>query len=145
MKKEETIKVPRDVASAAELGLIMLHRGFKGGTPTGWNRAKQLAVDKQVDVSTLRVMRAWFARHGPDARTGGTSYPGYRKWIENGKPLDRDFSKYRGAVAWLIWGGDPAYIWLKSQKIVRMLDKKNNTSKSPQVGRLRFNSRRARM
>ena len=31
------------------------------------------------------------------------------QWIEDGMPMDRGFSKYRGAVSWLIWGGDAAY------------------------------------
>ena len=31
-------------------------------------------------------MLTWFSRHGPDARNGGTSYPGYFKWLENGSP-----------------------------------------------------------
>lgn len=81
--------VPRSVARDASLGILMLKRGFAGGTPTGWNRAKQLAHDGYVDIKTLATMRAWFARHGPDARTGGTSYPGYCAWLKDGKPLDR--------------------------------------------------------
>ena len=32
-------------------------------------------------------MRTWFARHGPDASNGGTSYPGYCKWVNDGKPI----------------------------------------------------------
>ena len=30
---------------------------------------------------------------------------------------------YRGAVAWLIWGGDAAYKWLKTKKIRSLLEK----------------------
>lgn len=115
--------VPRSVARDASLGILMLKRGFAGGTPTGWNRAKQLAHDGYVDIKTLATMRAWFARHGPDARTGGTSYPGYCAWLKDGKPLDRDFGKYRGAVSWLIWGGNAAYRWLKTKQIRELLNR----------------------
>ena len=67
-------------------------------------------------------MRTWFARHGPDAKNGGTSYPGYLRWIEDGKPFTgKGKNKYRGAVSWLIWGGDAAYLWLKTIKIRKLL------------------------
>ena len=72
-------------------------------------------------------MRTWFARHGPDARNGGTSYPGYCNWVEDNKPMKpgRGISKngYRGAVAWLIWDGDAAYKWLKTKKIRSLLER----------------------
>ena len=66
-------------------------------------------------------MRTWFVRHGPDAKNGGTSYPGYCKWLHDGMPLDKGCSKYRGAVSWLIWEGDAAYKWIKSSKIRRIM------------------------
>jgi len=53
-------------------------------------------------------MRSWFARHGPDAKNGGTSYSGYCKWIDDGMPMNKGLSKYKGAVSWLNWGGDAA-------------------------------------
>ena len=62
-------------------------------------------------------MRTWFARHGPDASNRGTSYPGYLKWLCARCPKNKDKSKYRGAVSWLIWGGDAAYKWLKKPEI----------------------------
>ena len=61
-------------------------------------------------------MRAWFARHGPDARNGGTSYPGYCQWLDDGMPMDK-YTQNRGAVAWLLWGGDATYNWLKSSEV----------------------------
>ena len=59
-------------------------------------------------------MRAWFARHGPDAKNGGTSYRGYRLFLETQR-------LGRGAVAWECWGGDAAYLWLKTQRVRRLL------------------------
>jgi len=110
-------KVPKSVKIEAQLGLKLHNLGFKGGTSTGWGRARQLINCEYVGISTIKTMKAWFARHGPSAKNGGTSYPGYKKWVKNGKPMN--FSKdnkndYRGAVSWLIWGGDPALKWVET-------------------------------
>ena len=115
-------KVPAAVKKEARLGLKMHNSGFKGGTTTGWNRARQLEKCEYVTGRTIKTMKAWFARHGPDAKNGGTSYPGYRRWVRSGKPSSAGSTpkiknNNRGAVAWLIWGGDPAYKWVKGIKI----------------------------
>ena len=118
------LPIPRSVAKDAQLGIEMMNSGFKGGTQTGWDRAEQLATNNKVDLETLATMRAWYARHGPDAVNGGTSYPGYCKWLSAGCPMENvSKSKFRGAVAWLIWGGDAAYKWLKTQRIRKLLAK----------------------
>lgn len=116
------VPIPSAVKTAALKGIKLRKLGFNGGTETGWKRARQLAYNDYVDPHTLRVMRAWFARHGPDASSGGTSYPGYKKWVKAGRPLDVGKNELRGAVAWLIWGGDPAYRWVNSKKIEKILD-----------------------
>ena len=103
----------------------MRENGFKGATETGWNRGEQLANEDKISLLDLSHMRRWFARHGPDAANGGTSYPGYINWIEDGSPLEATSSnknKYRGAVGWLLWGGSAAYLWLKKPKIQEMLE-----------------------
>lgn len=123
------IKIPASVKKDAKRGIELMDLGFTGGTTTGWNRAKQLAYDDYIDPYSLSVMRAWYARHGPDARNGGTSYPGYRKWVEAGRPINNiGKNELRGAVSWLIWGGDAAYKWLKTDKIRKLL-KSNYPSK----------------
>jgi hypothetical protein len=106
---------PVNVRRDARRGLDMKKAGFAGGIETGLFRAKQLATHSKVPLRDLIVMRNWFARHGPSAKNGGTSYPGYVKWVKDGKPMvvDGNKNKYRGAVAWLIWGGDSAYRWIK--------------------------------
>jgi hypothetical protein len=111
------IKIPINVEKEAKLGLELLKNGFAGGTQTGWDRAEQLANGKMIDVNSLADMRTWFARHGPDAKNGGTSYPGYCQWVQDGKPMNNPSRDYRGAVSWLIWGGDAAYEWLKTKEI----------------------------
>jgi hypothetical protein len=126
------MQIPEDVRTVAKSGLKLLAQGAKGGTLTGWNRAKQLAYDSYISVNDLAVMRAWFARHGPDAINGGTSYPGYCKWIQT--PSN---APTRGAVAWLIWGGNPAYLWLKSAEIRNVIEKEYpNRKKASNVNML---------
>lgn len=113
-------RVPESVKSEARKGLQLRKSGFLGGTDTGWRRARQLIECESVSYQTIKIMKAWFARHGPDAKNGGTSYPGYRKWVSQGKPAtptNQNKSSFRGAVAWLIWGGTPAMDWVKSISI----------------------------
>jgi len=117
----DMVKIPDDVRKAARLGLKLRLAGFEGGTQTGWDRAEQLS-GRMIDLDSLADMRTWFARHGPDASNGGTSYPGYLRWIEDGRPMSGNYSGYRGAVSWLIWGGDAAYLWLKSKDIRELLE-----------------------
>ena len=107
-------RVPDSVKKAAQIGLDMHKLGFKGGTTTGWNRARQLINCDTISTKTIKTMKAWFARHSY------TSQPGYRKWVKNGKPVipNKDNKNiYRGAVAWLIWGGDPAYDWVSKIEV----------------------------
>ena len=123
------IEIPADVQSSAMLGLEMMENGYKGGTQTGWDRASQLANDGVIDTGSLADMRTWFARHGPDARNGGTSYPGYCKWLADGSPMEGNYNAYKGAVSWLIWGGDEAYRWLKTPEIRAVLTRDFPTRK----------------
>ena len=120
------LKIPEKVSDNAKMGLLLRDEGFSGGTQTGWNRGEQLANNSTIDLQSLADMRTWFARHGPDAGNGGTSYPGYCEWVKLGAPTStKEFSKdeFKGAVSWLIWGGDDAYTWLKSQKVSSLLKK----------------------
>lgn len=112
-----TVKIPREVQLAAKLGLALIELGYKGGTPTGWARAKQL-TGQTIDLKSLADMRTWFARHGPDSSNGGTSYQGYSTWMRDGQPINlKEKNKRRGVVSWLIWGGDSAYLWLKQPDV----------------------------
>ena len=127
--KSQQTSIPKDVSMEAQKGLQLRRKGFEGGSTTGWARAQQLAKNASIPCHDLKVMRAWFARHGPDAKNGGTSYNGYRRWIQAKQPgisrntnfAESDKKKYRAAVAWLIWGGDAAYLWLKKSNIRKML------------------------
>ena len=112
-------KIPAGVCNAARKALQMHRNGMKGMMETGLKRARQLSRCTYVDDATIRTMRAWFKRHRY------TSYPGYKKWIHDGKPMAPSREKgiragaYRGAKAWLGWGGDPAAKWVKRVKLTQ--------------------------
>jgi len=123
------LEIPNEVREAAQLGLDLREKGYAGGTQTGWDRGAQLAEDADIDALSLADMRTWFARHGPDASSGGTSYPGYCNWLSDGSPMSGGFKNYKGAVSWLLWGGNPAYLWLKSSAVRDLLDREFPTRK----------------
>ncbi len=122
------LTIPKGAKKDAETGLLLKKVGYNGGTTTGWNRARQLVRETGLTPETLRVMRNWFARHRV------TSYPGYKQWVRDGRPTRMIVGRknqYRGALAWLIWGGTPAYNWIRSSEVQRALrrkypDKKND-------------------
>lgn len=111
----EPVEIPASARRAARLGLALKAAGFAGAQATGIARAHQLASQSHVPLHTVRTMRAWFARHAV------TSHPGYARWVAEGRPCDGPSSRYRGAVAWLVWGGTPAYRWVFSDRVTRRL------------------------
>ena len=119
-------KIPEAVKKEARKGLLMRKNGYSGGTSTGTNRARQLINQEELSISTIRTMRNWYARHGPNDTNRGTSYPGYLKWKKSGSPTSPNSAKkdeYRGAVAYLIWGGQAAHNWISSPQIQNALNK----------------------
>ena len=50
--------IPQPVKDAARIGWKMHKEGFKGGTETGWNRAKQLKRCTYLNEETIKVMKA---------------------------------------------------------------------------------------
>lgn len=110
----DRVPVPLDVRGSAQRAVRWIREGRRGAQGTGRKRAHQLATSDTVSVGTLDKMRAWFARHGPDAKNGGTSYRGYRLYLQTQRVG-------RGAVAWECWGGDAAYLWLKTPRVRRLL------------------------
>ena len=117
MSSVKMYKIPDGVKKQADIALKLRENGFKGGTQTGWSRARQLKNCQFISADVIKIMKAWFARHGPDANNGGTSYPGYKKWLRDEKPMKgskSDKNKYRGAVSWLLWGGDEGFRWVSN-------------------------------
>ena len=105
-------KIGIRIKQKTRLALKLKRIGFVGMTQTGINRARQLAYDNEINIEDIIVMKNWFARHKY------TSKPGYDKWKKDGKPMSfSDRNKYRGAVAWMGWGGNPAFRFVNSKKI----------------------------
>ena len=96
---------------------------FGGGIETGWKRARQLSTQKFIPIEDLRYMRNWFARHIY------ASYPSYKMWVKAGKPLhEKKWHNKHGIISWYIWGSDPAFKWVNSQKNISLLNKEYGKS-----------------
>ena len=119
------VKIPIEVKINALDGLTLKNiHNFKGATSTGVRRGVQLSTQKHISIKDLADMRTWFARHGPDAKHNGTSYPGYCRWVDMNQPIGRfERKRHKGAVSWLLWGGDAAYLWLKRFDVRQALKK----------------------
>lgn len=72
---------------------------------TGMRTARRLASG-QVDLEQLRLMDAWFARHGES----------------EAEAKARQDKTSKAAIAWALWGGTPASRWVK--RAIRKLEKK---------------------
>lgn len=116
-KSNIMVKVPVSVKKVAESSYKYKTLGFKGGLETGWKRAHQLSTQNEIPIEDVRFMHNWFARHLY------ASYPSYKLWIEAGKPNTTIWHNKHGIIAWLIWGGDAAYKWINSKKIINLLNK----------------------
>jgi len=103
-----TINVPRDIQMIAQraidynYSLPMSKRaafkdeGGKRVPGTGMRTARRLASG-QVDLDQLRLMDAWFARHGES----------------KAESKARQDKTSKAAIAWALWGGTPARRWVK--------------------------------
>jgi hypothetical protein len=94
------VKVPKEVKKETQEAFMLRSLGFKGGLETGWKRATQLTTKAAIPIQDLRFMRNWYARHVY------TSYPGYKKWKDSGRPNDKKWHNKRSIISWIIWGGD---------------------------------------
>lgn len=99
-KDKIMIPVPESVQKETMQAFPLRKLGFRGGLETGWKRANQLTKQKSIPIQDLRFMRNWYARHVY------TSYPGYKKWRDAGKPKDSKWHGKRSIISWIIWGGD---------------------------------------
>ncbi len=99
-KDKIMIPVPQSVKKETMEAFPLKKLGFRGGLETGWKRANQLTTQKSIPIQDLRFMRNWYARHVY------TSYPGYKKWKDAGKPKDSKWHNKRSIISWIIWGGD---------------------------------------
>ena len=117
-KSDVMVNVPVSVKNATKIGYKLIEKGFKGGILTGHKRLKQLTTKKEIPIEDIKYIKAWFARHVY------TSYPSYRDWVKNGKPLNETYyHNKKGILAWVIWGSSQAFKWVNSKKIVNLLNK----------------------
>ena len=86
------------MAAAAARGLVLRREFGRGGTPVGIMRARDLSNGRSLPLSTVKRMYSFFARHEVDKKGSGFK-PG-----SQGYPSS-------GAVAWLLWGGEPGRVW----------------------------------
>jgi hypothetical protein len=114
------VKVPVNVKKWAKYAFVLKKLGFKGATKTGWLRAKQLANKDYIPIEDFRYMRNWYARHRY------TSYPGYKEWVDNGKPKDSSWFNKHAILSWITWGGNPGFKWVNSSKAIALLNKHYN-------------------
>ena len=112
-EKEVKIKIPQTVKKTAIKAFQLKEIGYEGATETGWKRASQLVNDDFIPIQDLRTMRNWYARHI------FTSYPGYKKWVDEG----RKFTRSHAPISWLTWGGDAGFKWVNSTKVLNILNK----------------------
>lgn len=115
-KSSVMVAVPERVKQWALYAFKLKAMGFGGGIETGWKRAKQLSTKESIPIEDVRFMRNWFARHVY------ASYPSFKAWKKAGRPKDATWHNKHGIISWIIWGGDPAFNWINSDRILRLLN-----------------------
>jgi hypothetical protein len=88
-------KPTEQMADLASRGLALREEYGRGGTAIGVARARDIGNRANLSPETIRRMHAYFSRHRIDLRAEGAK-PG-----EDGYPS-------AGAIAWMLWGGDPS-------------------------------------
>lgn len=122
----DVLSIPKKIINILKVS-IQLSKKMNYNPPRGLDTANALIKNKNNPLEVLKVVRHWMARHGPDASHGGTSYRGYQDWIKSCYNSDGTLNKKiissptNAALAWLVWGGDDMYLFLKSPKIHKLL------------------------
>lgn len=92
---------PKEVAEAAEKGLMLKEKFNKGGTVVGWRRAEQLRERAAVSRKDIIKIVSYFARHEVDKKA---------------KNFGNEANPSKGYISWLLWGGDPGRKWAEAIK-----------------------------
>ena len=101
--EEKTFVAPDAVANQAKKAIEYKEKygdEVKGGTQVGWTRANQLANKENLSYDTIKRMYSFFKRHDGNQKV-------------NPENKDKPWSD-AGLTAWLLWGGDAGYNWVKS-------------------------------
>lgn len=88
-------KPTEEMAALAARGLELRDEFGRGGTEVGVARARDISNRANLSEETIRRMAAYFSRHRIDLDAEGAK-PG-----QDGYPS-------AGAIAWMLWGGDPS-------------------------------------
>jgi HK97 family phage portal protein len=88
-------KPTEEMADLANRGLALREEYGRGGTAVGVARARDIGNRANLSPETVRRMHAYFSRHRVDLDAEGAK-PG-----QDGYPS-------AGAIAWMLWGGDPS-------------------------------------
>jgi len=87
---------PAEVAEEARRGLELRKKFGRGGTMVGVARARDLKNRRKLSPHTITRMYSYFSRHYVD---------------KQGKNFHNPDKPSNGAIAWLLWGGDPGANW----------------------------------
>jgi len=99
--KPTTFTPTQAIASNAEKGLKLHEKFNKGGTSVGLKRAQDLKNQKDQTTDDMKKIYSYFARHEIDKKAADFG--------NNDNPS-------KGYIAWLLWGGDDAQIWVNKHK-----------------------------
>jgi hypothetical protein len=86
---------PADVRANARRGLELRRKHGRGGTEVGVARARDLSNGDNIPLETIKRMNSYFSRHEVDKKGEG--------WGVDSA----------GYIAWLLWGGDAGWRWVK--------------------------------
>jgi len=89
------LKPTTEMAALASRGLELRAEYGRGGTEIGVARARDIGNRENLSPETVNRMHSFFSRHRVDLDATGAR-PG-----EDGYPT-------AGAIAWMLWGGDPS-------------------------------------
>jgi len=126
------LKPTAEMARLADRGLQLRAEFNRGGTAVGVARARDIGNRTNLSPETVRRMASFFARHRVDldaegARPGQDGYPS------------------AGAIAWMLWGGDPsdpdgagaAWAARKVEEIERQTEKSGAAEREERIDRAR--------
>lgn len=88
--------ISKKIKNNAVKGLLFRYLYKRGGTRVGVARALQLSRGDNLSDRTLVRMYSFFSRH-----------------YKNRNSVGRDGGPGAGQIAWLLWGGDAGYNWVK--------------------------------
>lgn len=100
---QKYVSVPKSVQQAAKKGLELRKKWRRGGIGPGQTTAKYLASGK-FPKERIKKMFSYLSRHEVDKKS--------KAW-KDGMP---DGGPSAGKIAWLLWGGDPGFRWIKSKR-----------------------------